>query len=111
MLLMAANLALFLSREAAGRFHDRQVFDKLVSIADFTVKSGAIVRNGSVRYPNWLSEGNLTDDYSEGLRQEAGLSSLSISLGAPDDKGGVCIYRVVAVGDSKAIQRLFVCGG
>jgi hypothetical protein len=93
-----------------------------VSIADYTVKSGAAIRNGSIRYPNWLAEGSVTEDYVEGLRKRTGLSRLSIVIERSDAQNtepetgnppvsGTCIYRLVVVGQTKEIRRLFVCGG
>ena len=88
----------------------QQMFNKLVSIADYTVKSGAVMRAGSLRYPNWLDEGLLSGDYSESLKEEAGLEELYIGMEEPPDRS-MCIYRLVVGGPDKTIKKLFVCGG
>ncbi|MEW6748079.1 MAG: hypothetical protein AB1295_00015 [Candidatus Micrarchaeota archaeon] len=98
------------SESAKGGMERQELFGKLVSVADYTVKSGAVVREGGLRYPNWIDGSLLTSGYAEGLRKEAGLEGLDISLGEPGE-GEVCIYRLVVVGEDKAIERLFVCGG
>jgi hypothetical protein len=115
MVLIAMNMVVFISNRAAERSHQEQLFDKLVSIADYTVKSGAIMRNGSVRYPNWLDAGRITRGYIEGLRENASISGLSIFIAeseiATNENGyDICIYRLVVLGNAKDIRRLFVCG-
>jgi len=95
------------SKEEASREQD--LFDKLVLVADYTVKSGAVVRDGNIRYPNWIEEGKLTSSYSEDLRIRYHLNKLFISLDVPEDSS-MCIYRIVVCEDSKKISKLFVCG-
>jgi Flp pilus assembly protein CpaB len=110
MAFLAMNMGSMLSHEAAERSQQQIVFDKLVSVADYTVKSGAVMRNGSIRYPNWIDEAMLAEEYAENLRAKIGLESLTISLGEPDSEG-MCIYRIVVMGQEKRLGRLFVCGG
>lgn len=98
------------AEDAREGMERQERFDKLVSVADYTVKSGAVVREGGLRYPNWIEEGLLTGAYAEGLRIEAGLEELEVSLGQPGE-GSICVYRLVVVGKEKAVGRLFVCGG
>jgi hypothetical protein len=100
-----------LARGSEEGLRAQQRFDKLVSVADYTVKSGAVVREGGLRYLNWVDEGLITEDYIEGLRQQAGLDSLYIRMEEPEVRYPVCIYRIVVSGQGKAIGRLFVCGG
>jgi len=123
MVFLAMDMRSMLSQEATERSQQQVVFDKLVPIADYTVKSGAVMRNGSARYPNWIDEGVLGDGYVEDLRGRAGLGALSISLeragpGSESESGSgyardgsVCIYRIVVIGQEKGLGRLFVCGG
>jgi len=115
MLTFALGSAHSLSVSAAERMDGQQVFDKLVSIADYAVKQGA-VRTGAagtdqVRYPNWIDESMLDGgSLARGLRQEAGLAELSIQLDDPGP-GAVCVYRLVVIGDNRErIAKLFVCG-
>jgi len=115
MLTFALSSAHYLSAGAEQRMHEQQVFDKLVSIADFTVKQGA-ARTGAagidqVRYPNWLDESVLDDgSLARGLEQEAGLGELSVQLDDPG-AGATCVYRLVVVGDDRErIAKLYVCG-
>lgn len=110
MLLFVTELVSHFAHDAAEKTHMQQVFNKLVSIADYTVKSGAARRTGDVKYPNWLNVSGIDGSYTDELRERAGLSRLSISLQEPQDEFAVCIYRLVVVGDQKKIARLFVCG-
>ncbi len=88
---------------------DQDLFDKLVLVADYTVKSGAVVRDGNIRYPNWIEEDKVSSSYSEALRMRYSLNELFISLDEPYESS-MCIYRVVVSGNSKKISKLFVCG-
>lgn len=107
--LMAA--CAFLAKQAAERMERQQAFDRLVSVADYTVKSGAVVRNGSARHPNWIDGAKIDDAYVEDLRARSGLRELQVSVGG-DGAGGAqfCIYRLAAVGGGRSIERIFVCG-
>ena len=95
---------------ASERFSRQQLFDKLVSVADYTVKSGAAERDPGLRYPNWLDSSLLTPSYAEALAAQAGVRSLYIGPEEPEAGYEICIYRIVAYGEEKAIGRLFVCG-
>ena len=110
MLFFVMNLSSFLVRDVAEYAHKQQVFDKLVSIADYTVKSGAVVSGDHIKYPNWLDRRNFDVSYVENLRTRAELSALYISLEEPRTEFDFCIYRVVVIGTSKEIAKLFVCG-
>ncbi|HSB47618.1 MAG TPA: hypothetical protein VLD37_06405 [Candidatus Bilamarchaeum sp.] len=109
--LLMIRAASELSSKAAARMHSQEVFDKLVSVADHTVKSGAAVKRGGVRHPNWIDETKLTQGYVLGLRETAGLSELYVSLDEPVSDFPVCIYRLVVSGEEKALSKLYVCGG
>jgi len=110
MLLLVMEIEAVSVKRSEGASHRQQVFDKLVSAADYTVKSGAVVREGGIRYPNWVNEKNITNSYTDSLRERVGLNSLYMGFGEPSDSSQICIYRLV-VGQEKAIKRLFVCGG
>lgn len=99
-----------MSGRAARTLFAQQTFDKLVSAADFTVKSGAVMRENGVRYPNWVDPALLDRQYSESLRGRLALASLYISLLPPGEEFGLCIYRIVVVGETKEISKLYVCG-
>jgi len=114
--MLAFNAAHTLTDEAVERINRQQVFDKLVSVADYTVKQGAAVSEDmgaiageEVRYPNWVDDSKITDQYRESLRKRANLNGLSIELTNPGD-GSYCIYRIVVVGSGKDIDLLYVCG-
>jgi hypothetical protein len=111
MMLFLMQSASSLTKKAQETAHRQQVFDKLVSAADYTVKIGAARREGAVRHPNWLDERLLTASYADSLKEKEGLSSLYVSLGAPGDGYAICIYRLVVVGDGKDMHKLYVCGG
>jgi hypothetical protein len=111
MMLFLLNLSSLSASSVDERMHRQEVFDKLVSIADYSVKSGAVMRVDDIRYPNWVDGALLTDSYAEDLRVRASLGELYISLREPDDAYQACIYRLVVTGDEKALKRLHVCGG
>ena len=121
-ILFTFNAAQFLTNNALERMHNQIVFDKLVSIADYTVKQGAAVTGqiGSpagtlVRYPNYIDRNKLTTSYEDELNQRSNLQHLNIDLSSPGD-GNFCIYRIVTVQDlvnpinDKYIDLLYVCG-
>ena len=85
--------------------HD--VFDRLVSVADYSVKSGLARHEGDVRYPNWL-DGKIEAAYVEDLREKVGFSTLEISFTEPEMD--TCIFRLVVVGENKEMRKLYFCG-
>lgn len=117
--LMPLVLIVFIMMDASARLaHDahmkreRQViFDSLVSAADYTTRSGAVVRRGDVRFPNWIDGALLTESYVSGIREREGLGSLHIGFREPEGPGSMCIYRLVASGGEREIKKLYVCGG
>ena len=136
MALFVMSISASLLRDAAERMEKQQTFDKLVSVADYVVKSGAARSDGgsasdsasglvpsfvssSVHYPNWIDESKLDSLDVEKLRTDAGLASLFVSSQRPESiqktssgaAASVCIYRLVVFGDDKRIGRIFVCGG
>jgi len=111
MLFFLMNVGACLTKQADERMERQQAFDRLVSVADYTVKSGAVARNGSVRYPNWIDEAEISDAYVEDLRARSGLRELRISIDEPDDSGAMfCVRRLAVAGDDRRIARIFVCG-
>ncbi len=110
MLLFVMELSSHITHDAAEKTHRQQLFNKVVSIADYTVKSGAVRKDGEMKYPNWLDELSISKPYTEGLRERAGLSRLEISIQEPQENFPVCIYRIVVLGDHKKPARLYVCG-
>lgn len=113
MLLMLAfimNASFRISTESAERIHRQQVFNKLVSVSDYSVKSGLAKTDGGVRYPNWIELSRLTHAYTENLRLGSGLSRLYISTDEPDNQYAMCLYRLAVTGDDMRHVRLFVCG-
>jgi len=100
-----------MAEDSRDRMSRQQTYDKLVSIADHTVKSGAVVREGDIRHPNWIDESLLGDGYAASLRDQASLADLYIGMDEPEAEYDFCIYRLVVAGEEKAIRRLFVCGG
>ena len=83
----------------------QELFDKLVSAGEYTVRIGAI-RN---KQPNWIDEGEISSSYQY-LASKANIANFYLSLDEPSKNYDSCIYRVVAVGDSKKITKLFICG-
>lgn len=113
MLAFVMNISAHMMDDAALRMHRQVVFDKVVSVADYTVKSGAVVREGGVRHPNWLDDTLLSDAYVDGLRERAGLELLHISTGGGRGAGdgfAFCICRLVVIGEEKRVAKLTVCG-
>lgn len=109
--LMLVQASSELAAKAERESRAQQLFDKLVSAADHTVKSGGVVGDGIARHPNWIDEAKLTPGYAEGLRSALSLSELHISLSGPEEGHEMCIYRLVVAGKEKRISRLHVCGG
>ncbi|VVC04151.1 Uncharacterised protein [Candidatus Bilamarchaeum dharawalense] len=101
----------FFSNETATGAHHQKIFNRLVGIADYVVKSGAVVEEGEIRYPNWIDEKKLNAITIETLRDGSDLSSLYIGVKSPSLSYSVCIYRIVVIGSEKQIKQLFVCGG
>ena len=92
-----------------SQMEQQDLFDKLVSIADYSVKTGLVKATDSIRYPNWIAD-EIDQIYIERLRMKTGLQRLSISLDEPGENYRICIYRLVVSGEEKQISRLFVCG-
>ncbi|MEW6035026.1 MAG: hypothetical protein AB1529_00295 [Candidatus Micrarchaeota archaeon] len=111
MLSILSQAAASLSEHGKDALERQQSFDKLVSAADYTVKQGAAVHAGGLRYPNWLDESVLGEGYAESLRQKEGLRELYVGLGEPQGDYETCIYRLVVAGPSKEMRKLYVCGG
>jgi hypothetical protein len=114
MVTFVLSVAASLTEDATVRMHEQQQFDKIVSIADYVVKQGAVkttfFNHKEFRYPNWIDKTKLTDGLSDELKKRANLNSLNIALDNPGE-GDVCVYRIVVVGQSKEISTLYVCGG
>jgi hypothetical protein len=104
------NASAALAKHAIDASSRQALFDRLVSAGDYTVKSGAARHEGGVRYPNWLDADAISVGYVSDLRGRAGLESLYVSFDEPAEPYGMCIYRLVVVGDGKEIRRLIVCG-
>ena len=93
------------SEKRSSGQHD--AFDRLVSVADYSVKSGLARHEGDVRYPNWI-DGKIEAAYVEDLREKAGFSELEISFSEPEMD--TCIFRLVVVGEKKEMRKLYFCG-
>ncbi len=106
MLTFVFQLYGFTVRKVNAAAQNQELFDKLVSIADYTLKVGAIENN----QVNWIDESKLSPLYSLTLEQKAEISNLYVSTSQPSDNYDVCIYRIVVVGSDKSIGKLFVCG-
>lgn len=112
MLCFVLSISAILAHDAAEKIHRQRVFDRLVSIADYTVKAGAArTTPEGLRYPNWVDESRLTDAYADDLKTRAGLAELQISFSKPGTPFDACIYRIVVAGEDRHIARIFVCGG
>lgn len=90
-----------------GSSEAQDTFDRLVSVADYTVKSGLAKHEENIRYPNWLGE-NIDPDFVENMRKKAGFSKLEISFVEPEM--GTCIYRLVVIGPEKRPSKIYFCG-
>lgn len=113
-ILYALNTVNILSETAQRNLNQQVIFNKLVSIADYTVKQGAVhtiysSNNPTMIYPNWLDEHQLDNLDIEHLKASSDLDYLYIGLDTPSD--GTCVYRLVVTGSEKSIRQLFVCGG
>jgi hypothetical protein len=111
-LLFSLNAAHHLTKSASEQMHNQEVFDKIVSIADYVVKQGA-VKTGSigseeVRYPNWIESSNVNSNLEHSLQSKTRLASLSIQFDKPGSES-TCIYRIV-LDEKEEIRKLYVCG-
>ncbi|MFH0884223.1 MAG: hypothetical protein V1861_00765 [Candidatus Micrarchaeota archaeon] len=111
MLALAMKASSGMIHEAQESMHRQQVFDKLVSIADYTIKSGAAMHDGGYRYPNRLNEDAITPQYVESLRNQSGLFALYIGNAEPEADYQLCIIRIYTSGESREIRILHICGG
>lgn len=111
MVLFVMALSAAVAGSAAAGMQRQEVFDKVVSAADYTVKTGyARVEADGLKRPNWMRDGGIDEAYVEQLRARTGLGALEMGYGEPDGAHDACIYRLVVVGDRKEIRRLFACG-
>ncbi|MBD3210023.1 hypothetical protein GF318_01435 [Candidatus Micrarchaeota archaeon] len=110
LIVLLLHLSAVYSRAAGEKVHRQIVFDKLVSIADYTVRSGIARKENGIRYPNWVEPDRLGFQYAERLRIRSGLARLYIGCEKPPDRYSVCISRLVVVGEDKEMKRLFACG-
>lgn len=105
----------FLFENADRNFETQHRFNRMVSIADYVVKKGAVYTEYTdtgeplAVYPNWIDDSKLEGIDESELASEAGLDHVSITLDQPTN--GTCIYRIVVTGQEKEIRQLFVCGG
>jgi hypothetical protein len=111
LLFLAMDAAAAATMRAQEASHRQQAFDRIVSAADYTVKTGAARHEAGVRYPNWLDEEAITPEYVESLRAREGLSSLYIGTHEPREDYPMCIYRLFVSGEGREIGKLHVCGG
>ncbi len=105
------NVSALLLQNTESAVKNQQLFDKLVSAADYSVKVGLAKHDDAVRYPNLISQ-NPDAQYSEKLRKLLELSSLYISFEKPDARDySICIYRLVVLDEpERPIRKLYVCG-
>ena len=104
------QISSLLTNEAKSSAKSNQLLDKLLSVADYTIKIGAVNEEQSVRYPNWIEESKITRNYIEDLRNRSALDALYIGLSEPENQYTICIYRLVIFGQTKTISKLFICG-
>ena len=105
MLSFALNLVASLSIISAENFHHQQVFDKLVSIADYSMKIG-LATDG---VHNWIGVKEITSQYLENMRIRTQLSRLTISDTASEGYS-TCVTRLGVTGPSKDVIKLYFCG-
>ncbi len=108
---LALDASAYIAGAAAEASRRQQLFDRLVSAADYTIKIGAARHSGETRYPNWLDESMLSPEYAESLRKREGLSSLYIGAKEPEERYPMCIFRLYVSGELREMRKLHVCGG
>ncbi|MEW6721787.1 MAG: hypothetical protein AB1324_00840 [Candidatus Micrarchaeota archaeon] len=102
--------AQYLASSAENAARGQETFDKIVSVADHTVKIGAARSDGGIRHPNWILAEKITEAYTESVRAQSGLRALYIGMEKPGGIYDFCIYRLVVSGPEKSPGRVFVCG-
>lgn len=108
-----------LTTESANSYAEStELSQKLSAIADYLVKRGAVERElqgtkflGTASYrPNVIDETEL-DNFqyykADELGAAVGISNLDASFEKTD---GVCVYRLVVVGEEMELKKLYVCG-
>lgn len=96
----------------------RELFNWLVTIADYSVKIGAANYDSSQQnlQPNLINESKLSSlaqNIQNNLQQSgAKIKNLYIGLDNPSPSAQMCIYRLVVVEDAtgREIKKLYVCG-
>ena len=114
LMLSHALIMVWVSAEATGNsLEASETTGKLVTIADYMVKRGAVERSfqgmefmGTASYrPNVIDGDKLSKLDQEEMREWMGLDSLQVSFEKGD---GNCIYRLVLFRGE--IKKLYVCG-
>jgi hypothetical protein len=117
LLLMLAHMltvAGMASETGEALLQSKETTGKLITIADYLVKRGAVERSfqgtgflGTASYrPNVIDESKLGEVDADGIKGWMELDSLEFSW----EKGeGNCIYRLVLL--EGEVKKLYVCGG
>lgn len=106
-LLLLINYGLFYINYSQSKssqlLHQQNVFDKLVSAADYLVKIGLTKKSDGEIYPNLITG---TDFNYEELASKIGLNH--VYAGFIQKEKLNCIYRLVIYEDE--IKKLYICG-
>ena len=98
--------------EKSNKLAQSQIlFDKLTSIADYTVELALAEKTEDARWPSLVKTTTLDESEIAQLRVTFDLNALSIG---DEPSSATCIYRLVIVDkdiDSKEIEKIYVCGG
>lgn len=100
-----------LETRTAEKLERQILFDKLVSISNYVVKSGAAKTIGTAFpakkvYPNLIS----SEDFSQ-IEQNMKLRLRMKSLHIGFENGeGMCIFRLVVFEPTQQVRKLYFCG-
>lgn len=104
-LAITINTSYQLADGANEGLKEQQLFNKLVSVADFVVKNaGAKIENETIK-PNLIDEERLKDIDEGDLEEKLEIKNLYIGF---ENKDRYCIYRIVLY--EGEIRKLFICG-
>lgn len=103
---------IFLLVEKSNNFiKDQTLFNKLVSVGDYTTELALAEKTDTSRLPNLVKKLSLSETETNNLKDTFDFKKLSVS---EEQTGGVCIYRLVVFHsddlDLERIEKIYFCG-
>ncbi len=100
----------FIHGDAVSTMRQKELFNFVVVVADYTVKKGAAVEDSQGNLQPNLIDPSRIPGIEDTINQRS-RHKITIMLGddAPPQMG-LCIYRLVVEKNSQDIKKLYVCG-